>query len=115
MTGWRRMSDGTSVHSPMPKPSAHIQELMSSGVALNACAAWNTMATELVKPTSTATNPAVKADRLKSLKNRMAPILHGARHRRRARPQPSRAAIRPSVLSASSTLCEYGQPQPSRR
>ncbi len=33
-----------------------------SGVAFNASAAWKTMATELVKPTSTATNPAVKAD-----------------------------------------------------
>ena len=33
------------------------------------------MATELVKPTSTATKPAVKADRLKSLKNCMRGIL----------------------------------------
>ena len=39
------------------------------------------MATELVKPTSTATKPAVKADRLKSLKNCMWGILapHPAR------------------------------------
>jgi hypothetical protein len=42
-----------------------------SGVALNASAAWKTMATELVKPTKTATKPAVKADGLKSLKKRM--------------------------------------------
>ena len=41
-----------------------------AGVAPKACAAWNTIATELVKPTSTATKPAVKADRLKSLKKR---------------------------------------------
>ena len=41
----------------MPIPSAHIQEEIISGVAPKACAAWNTIATELVKPTSTATNP----------------------------------------------------------
>mgnify|MGYP003619546475 CR=1 FL=1 len=39
-----------------------------SGVAPKASAAWNTMATELVKPTSTATNPAVAADRFRSRK-----------------------------------------------
>ncbi len=72
MTGWRRMSEGISEHSPMPRHSAHIQEVICSGVAPNACAAWNTMATELVNPTSTATKPAVKADRLRSLKNCMA-------------------------------------------
>jgi hypothetical protein len=59
----------------MPRPSAHIQEVICAGVAPNACAAWNTMATELVKPTSTATKPAVKADRLRSLKNCMGTIL----------------------------------------
>jgi hypothetical protein len=30
-------------------------------VACSACAAWNTRATELVKPTSTATKPATRA------------------------------------------------------
>ncbi len=59
----------------MPRPSAHIQEVICAGVAWKACAAWNTMATELVKPTSTATKPAVKADRLRSLKNCMGAIL----------------------------------------
>ena len=72
MTGWRSSSEGTSEHSPMPSPSAHIHEVICAGVAPKACAAWNTMATELVKPTSTATKPAVKAERLRSLKNRMA-------------------------------------------
>ena len=69
MTGWRKMRDGTAVHRPMPSPSAHIQEVSCSGVAPKACAAWNTMATELVKPTSTATNPAVAAGRLRSRRN----------------------------------------------
>jgi hypothetical protein len=56
----------------MPRPSAHIHEVICAGVAPKACAAWNTSATELVKPTSTATKPAVKADKLRSLKKRMA-------------------------------------------
>jgi hypothetical protein len=33
----------------MPSPSAHIHEVICAGLAPNACAAWNTMATELVK------------------------------------------------------------------
>ena len=74
MTGLRSHSDGTSEHRPMPKPSAHIHEVTCAGVAWKACAAWNTMATELVNPTNTATKPAVKADRLRSLKNRMGSI-----------------------------------------
>jgi hypothetical protein len=37
------------------------------------------MATELVKPTSTATKPAVKAERLRSLKNRIARLCREAR------------------------------------
>ena len=69
ITGWRSTSEGTAEHSPMPSPSAHIQEVICAGVAPKACAAWNTMATELVKPTSTATKPAVAAERLRSLKN----------------------------------------------
>ena len=69
ITGLRSHKDGTSEHSPMPSPSAHTQEVICAGVAWNACAAWNTIATELVKPTSTATKPAVNADRLRSLKN----------------------------------------------
>ena len=68
MTGLRSHSDGTSEHRPMPRPSAHIHEVICAGVAWKACAAWNTMATELVNPTNTATKPAVKADRLRSLK-----------------------------------------------
>lgn len=67
MTGWRRISEGTSEHSPMPRPSAHIQDVIwCAGVAPNAWAAWNTMATELVKPTSTATKPATAVERLRS-------------------------------------------------
>ena len=66
MTGWRSHSEGSAEHRPMPSPSAHIQDVICAGVAPNACAAWNTMATELVKPTSTATKPAVAADRLMS-------------------------------------------------
>jgi hypothetical protein len=68
MTGCFRISEGMAEHNPMPRPSAHIQEVMSSGVAPKASAAWKTMATELVKPTSTATKPAVAADRLRSRK-----------------------------------------------
>ncbi len=62
ITGFRSHSDGKAEHSPMPRPSAHIQELICAGVAPSAVAAWNTMATELVNPTSTATNPAVAAE-----------------------------------------------------
>jgi len=79
MTGLRSSSEGTAVHSPMPSPRAHIQELICAGLAPNARAAWNTMATELVNPTSTATNPAVKAAGDRSLKNCMTPILSACR------------------------------------
>jgi len=79
MTGLRSSSDGTREHRPMPSPSAHIHDVICAGVAWKACAAWNTMATELVKPTSTATKPAVKADRLRSLKNCMAAFWHCTR------------------------------------
>ena len=75
MTGFLSHSEGTNVHSPIPMPRAHIQEAIISGVALKACAAWNTMATELVNPTSTATKPAVNAERLISLKNCMLAIV----------------------------------------
>jgi hypothetical protein len=75
MTGLRNHSDGTREHSPMPSPRAHIQDAISAGVALNASAAWKTIATELVKPTSTATNPAVKAEGLRSLKKRICRIV----------------------------------------
>jgi len=44
--------------SPIPKPSAMIQEPICAGVAPAAAAAWNTMAAELVKPTRTAMKPA---------------------------------------------------------
>ena len=39
MTGLRSHNDGTSEHSPIPSPSAHIQEVICAGVAWNACAA----------------------------------------------------------------------------
>ncbi len=51
---------------PMPRPSAHIQELICSGDAPSDCAAWNTMTAELAKPTSTVTKPAAMADRDRS-------------------------------------------------
>ena len=40
-------------------PSAKIHELISPAEAPAVVAAWNTIATELVKPTSTPTKPAV--------------------------------------------------------
>ena len=61
ITGLRSTSDGSAEHRPMPRPSAHIHELICAGVAPSAVAAWKTIATELVKPTSTATKPAVAA------------------------------------------------------
>lgn len=33
MTGMRSTSEGTREHSPMPRPSAHIQEVICPGVA----------------------------------------------------------------------------------
>ena len=33
ITGLRSQSDGSSVHKPMPRPSAHIHELICAGVA----------------------------------------------------------------------------------
>ena len=68
----------------MPRPSAHIHELVCAGDAPSAVAAWNTIATELVKPTSTATKPAVAADRERSesrarIAARIAPGLATAR------------------------------------
>ena len=39
ITGLRSHSDGITEQSPMPRPSAHIQEAISAGVALNASAA----------------------------------------------------------------------------
>lgn len=62
ITGWRNHSEGSSVHSPMPRPSAHIHELICAVLAPSAVAARKTIATELVKPTSTATKPAVTAN-----------------------------------------------------
>ena len=46
----------------MPRPSAQIHELISSGDAPSDCAAWNTITAELAKPTSTVTKPATIAD-----------------------------------------------------
>ena len=39
ITGWRRISEGMALVSPMPRPSAHIQELITSCDAPKACAA----------------------------------------------------------------------------
>ena len=71
ITGFLSQREGNKVHNPMPMPKAHIQDATMSGVAPSASAAWNTIATELVKPTNTATKPAVKAERLRSLKKCM--------------------------------------------
>ena len=62
ITGFFSQSEGSSVVRPMPQPSAHIHEAACAGEAPSDCAAWNTIATELVKPTSTATKPAVTAE-----------------------------------------------------
>jgi len=51
MTGFFSHSEGIAEHRPIPQPSAHIHELICSGVALKACAAWKTIATELVNYT----------------------------------------------------------------
>src|SRR5690606_14006338 len=56
----------------MPRHSASIQEPIWAGVAPRSLAAWNTSAAELVKPTRTATKPALKDDTERSLKKRMA-------------------------------------------
>ena len=61
-TGCRVHSDSPIEVMPMPRPSAHIHDVVCAGVAPSACAAAKTMATELVKPTSTATKPATTAD-----------------------------------------------------
>ena len=63
----------------MPSPSAYIQEMRCTGVAWNAWAACKTMVTELVKPTYTATKPAVKAYRLRTLEIAWGEILAWAR------------------------------------
>ena len=61
-TGRRYHSDSSRLLAPMPRPRAQIQEAVCAGVAPKAWAAAKTMATELVKPTSTATKPATTAD-----------------------------------------------------
>jgi len=65
-TGWRYHRLRPRLVPPMPKPSAQIHEADCAGVAPKAAAAWNTMTTELVKPTSTATKPATVAESEKS-------------------------------------------------
>ena len=75
ITGFFHHSEGSIDARPMPMPSAHIHDAIIAGVAPKACAAWNTIATELVKPTSAATKPAVAAERLRSLKNEPIPAI----------------------------------------
>ena len=60
-TGIFQRSDRLMQVRPMPMPSAHIHEAVCAGVAPSACAAWNTIAAELAKPTSTVTKPAATA------------------------------------------------------
>ncbi len=61
LTGSRVHNDSPRLVMPMPRPSAQIHEVVCCALAPTAWAAWNTMATELVKPTSTATKPATMA------------------------------------------------------
>ena len=61
-TGSRRHHDKPIDVTPMPRPSAQIHDVAWAGVAPSACAAANTITTELVKPTSTATKPATTAE-----------------------------------------------------
>jgi hypothetical protein len=61
-TGMRYFRLRPRLVRPMPRPSAQIHEAVCAGVAPRAAAAWKTMTTELVKPTSTATKPATRAD-----------------------------------------------------
>ena len=61
-TGIFQRSDRPMQVTPMPMPSAHIHEAVCAGVASSVCAAWNTIAAVLAKPTSTVTKPAATAD-----------------------------------------------------
>ena len=56
----------------MPSPRAQIHDAVCSGVAPSAAAAWKTITTELVKPTSTATKPATTAPSERSFHMRQA-------------------------------------------
>jgi alkyl hydroperoxide reductase subunit AhpF len=56
---------------PIPKPKAQIHEAICAASAPADCAAWNTTATELVKPTITVTAPANTAETEISLKKDM--------------------------------------------
>ena len=68
-TGSRYRHERPIVVSPMPRPRAQIHDVACAGVAPRACAAANTITTELVKPTSTATKPATTAATEKSRTN----------------------------------------------
>ena len=70
-TGTRKRSERAMLVKPIPRPRAHIQEAISAGVACSAWAAWKTITAELVKPTRTATKPAIRADVEKSLIRRI--------------------------------------------
>ena len=48
--------------TPMPMPGAHSHDATWASEAPSACAAWNTITAELVKPTSTVTKPAATDD-----------------------------------------------------
>ncbi len=48
--------------SPIPRPSASIQEATCASVAPAAPPAWKTITAELANPTSTVTKPAATAD-----------------------------------------------------
>ena len=69
MTGLRSHSEGRMLQTAHPRQTAHIQEVISAGVAPKPCAARKMMATELVKPTRVATKPATNAVREKSRTN----------------------------------------------
>jgi hypothetical protein len=67
----RKRNDNPMQVSPIPRPSAHIQDAISGGPAPTACAAWNTMTALLVNPTSTVTKPATTAETEISRRNDM--------------------------------------------
>ena len=73
----------------MPRPSAQIQDVACAGVAPKAAAAWKTMTTELVKPTSTATKPATSDDGEKSFNAPMRPRIRAGKLEK---PDPARPA-----------------------
>jgi hypothetical protein len=70
--GTRKRNERVMLVRPMPRPRAPIHEAISAGVACSVRAAWRTITAELVKPTRTATKPAIRDAMEKSSNSRMA-------------------------------------------